>query len=201
MLDEKNGYLKVRHHKLSSGVTGWFKKSDVKAYKTGGLVDYTGLAQVDGTPGKPELMLNAEDTENFLELRDALREIALQELTVGSKSANNDYGIDVSPRLTGITDISGKLAQLKNNTVSQSHNITFGDTNINIDKVEDYNDFVTKLRDDPQFEKMILSKISMIVTHQGIIEVILCVENNIDFSNKEKHFSVPNAKLIPIESK
>lgn len=157
VLDEKNGYLKVRHHKLSSGVTGWFKKSDVKAYKTGGLVDYTGLAQVDGTPGKPELMLNAEDTKNFLELRDVLREMALQKLTIGSKSANADYGIDASPRLSGITDISGKLAQLKNNTVSQSHNITFGDTNINIDKVEDYNDFVTKLRDDSQFEKMILS--------------------------------------------
>lgn len=52
VLDEESGYLKVRYHKLSSGITGWFKKSDVKAYKTGGLVDYTGLAQVDGTPGK-----------------------------------------------------------------------------------------------------------------------------------------------------
>ena len=58
VLAEQNGYLKVRYHKLSRGVTGWFKKSDVKAYKTGGLVDYTGLAKVDGTPGKPELMLN-----------------------------------------------------------------------------------------------------------------------------------------------
>lgn len=157
VLAEKNGYLKVRHHKLSSGVTGWFKKSDVKAYKTGGLVDYTGLAKVDGTPGKPELMLNAEDTKNFLELRDVLREMALQELSIGSKTANADYGIDASPRLTGITDISGKLAQLKNNTVSQSHSVTFGDTNINIDHVDDYNDFVTKLRDDKKFEKMLLS--------------------------------------------
>lgn len=156
VLDEKNGYLKVRHHKLSSGITGWFKKSDVKAYKTGGLVDYTGLAQVDGTPGKPELMLNAEDTENFLELRDVLREMALQELTIGSKTANAEYGIDASPRLSGITDISGKLAQLKNNTVSQSHSVTFGDTNINIDKVEDYNDFVTQLQNDKKFENMLI---------------------------------------------
>lgn len=157
VLDEKNGYLKVRHHKLSSGVTGWFKKSDVKAYKTGGLVDYTGLAQVDGTPGKPELMLNAEDTKNFLELRDVLREMALQELSIGSKSVNADYGIDASPRLTGITDISRKLAELKNNTVSQSHSVTFGDTNINIDHVDDYNDFVTKLQHDRKFEDMILA--------------------------------------------
>ncbi len=156
VLDEKSEYLKVRYHKLSSGVTGWFKKSDVKAYKTGGLVDYTGLAKVDGTTGKPELMLNAEDTKNFLELRDILREMALQELTIGSKSGNADYGIDAPPRLTGISDISCKLAQLKNNTVSQSHSVTFGDTNINIDHVQDYADFVTQLQNDKKFENMII---------------------------------------------
>lgn len=42
-------------------------------------------------------------------------------------------------------------------------------------------------------------KSTLIVTHQGVIEVILCIENNIDYSNKERHFSVPNAKLISIE--
>ncbi len=35
VLQERNGYLLVRHHKLSSGYTGWFKKSDVKAYARG----------------------------------------------------------------------------------------------------------------------------------------------------------------------
>lgn len=35
VLDESNGYLKVRHHSLTSGVTGWLKKSDVKAYAKG----------------------------------------------------------------------------------------------------------------------------------------------------------------------
>ena len=44
-------------------------------------------------------------------------------------------------------------------------------------------------------------KNSAIVTHQGVIEVILCVENSIVFSNKTKHFSVPYAQLIPVEIK
>ncbi len=35
VLQDKNGWLKVRHHKLSSGVTGYFRKSDVKAYAKG----------------------------------------------------------------------------------------------------------------------------------------------------------------------
>jgi hypothetical protein len=35
VLDEKNGYVLVRHHSLSSGYSGWFKKSSVKAYAKG----------------------------------------------------------------------------------------------------------------------------------------------------------------------
>ena len=152
VLDEKNGYLKVRHHKLSSGVTGWFKKSDVKAYKTGGLVDYTGLAKVDGTPGKPELMLNAEDTKNFLELRDLLRVLSSQSLT------NGDYYGFGSPTLSGVTDVSKMLSALRSAN-GGNMGTTIGDIEINIpiEKVEDYNDFVTQLQNDPQFEKMLLS--------------------------------------------
>lgn len=101
-------------------------------------------------------MLNAEDTKNFLELRDVLREMALQELSIGSKAVNADYGIDTSPQLSGIADISDKLTQLKNNTVSQSHTFTFGDTNINIDHVQDYADFVTQLQNDKKFENMLI---------------------------------------------
>lgn len=48
VLEEKNGYLKVRHHKLSSGVTGWFKKGDVKAYAKGTTgVDKDQIALID----------------------------------------------------------------------------------------------------------------------------------------------------------
>lgn len=37
VLQEKNGYVLARYHKLSSGYTGWFKKADVKAYASGTL--------------------------------------------------------------------------------------------------------------------------------------------------------------------
>lgn len=45
------------------------------------------------------------------------------------------------------------------------------------------------------------SKSALIVTHQGVIEVILCIENGVAFSNQIRRFSVPNAQLIPIEVK
>ena len=135
---------------MSSGVTGWFKKSDVKAYKTGGLVDYTGLAKVDGTPGKPELMLNAEDTKNFLELRDLLRVLSSQSLTVGSSG----FG---SPTLSGVSDLSRMLSALRTAN-GGTFGTTIGDVEITIpiERVDDYNDFVTKLRNDPKFENMLL---------------------------------------------
>lgn len=147
VLGENNGYWKVRYHKLSSGVTGWFKKGDVKAYKTGGLVDYTGLAQLDGTPGKPELVLNSKDTDNFIGLRDALRVMASQPLTMGKSY----FGY--APAFSGITDISNKVSELGAPKITQNNEITFGD--IVIDHVEDYNDFVTQLQRDPKFERMV----------------------------------------------
>lgn len=74
VIDEENGYYRVRWHKASSGSTGWFKKSDVKAYKKGGLLDETGLFWGDGTKSAPEIVLDARDSRNFVELRDELRE-------------------------------------------------------------------------------------------------------------------------------
>jgi hypothetical protein len=50
----------TRWHKHTSGYAGWFKKSDVTAYKTGGLADFTGPAWLDGTKSKPEYILNAD---------------------------------------------------------------------------------------------------------------------------------------------
>ena len=39
----------------------------------------------------------------------------------------------------------------------------------------------------------------LLVTHGGVMEVILCIENGIEFSNKIRRFSTPNAKAIAIE--
>lgn len=151
VLGENKGYLKVRWHKLSSGVTGWFKKGDVKAYKTGGLVNYTGLAQLDGTPSKPELVLNAQDTANFIALKETLQRMSEQGLSFGS-----NYGFTSAPNLTGLTDISSKLAKIREKTEA-SGGVNVGDITITIpiEKVQDYNDFVRQMQHDPQLEKML----------------------------------------------
>ena len=123
----------------------------LQQYKNGGLADFTGLAWMDGTKSKPEAVLNAEDTKNFIALRDILAQLASDDIGFGnplySSFAPMSYG-------GNIPNFGEKLAQILN---------SYGETNIQnhfeitipIEKVEDYNDFVTQLRDDPKFEKMV----------------------------------------------
>ena len=54
-------------------VQGAEKYAEVlRGYKTGGLADFTGPAWLDGTPSKPEYILNAAQTERFFSLVDVL---------------------------------------------------------------------------------------------------------------------------------
>ena len=59
----------------STGGTGSAKKDakTTKVFATGGLVDYTGPAWVDGTKTHPEAFLSAYDTEQIGKLAEALR--------------------------------------------------------------------------------------------------------------------------------
>ena len=47
----------------------------VPAFESGGLADFTGPAWLDGTKAHPEMVLNARDTENFIQLKDILADI------------------------------------------------------------------------------------------------------------------------------
>ena len=68
-----------------------------KKYATGGLVDYTGLAQVDGTPTRPESFLDATDTELLRTLIDAFDYV-----TVPSMHASLD---EISGSATGAPSV------------------------------------------------------------------------------------------------
>lgn len=61
VLADLGNYVKVRYHKSSSGVTGFFRKSDVKAYAKGSSgVDKDQLAWIDEM-GLEEIVLHAGD--------------------------------------------------------------------------------------------------------------------------------------------
>lgn len=136
VIGEKGDSYKVRHQSLSSGTTGWFKKSDVKAYKTGGLVDYTGLAWVDGQKGKPEAFLNANDTELFAKLKDSLEIVSKTNMFDAIQSYAK------MPNFVGGTG---------NKNITNHNTFEF-----NMPNIKDANDFITDLQHSKRFENIIL---------------------------------------------
>ena len=122
-----------------------------KGYKTGGYVDYTGIAQVHGTPSEPELFLNSSDSKNFTSLRDTLRDMSNNGVSL--LNGHNYRLPQVSyTGFNNIPDLVNGLSEYSNSSSIGSINI-----NIPIDHVEDYNDFVRQLKSDGKFEKFIRS--------------------------------------------
>ena len=150
VLSENNGYLKVRHHKLKSGVTGWFKKDDVKAYATGKknfLNDEIAWTQDGGrefivrpsdgavlTPiARNDSVLNAAASNNIWNMANSPAEFIKDNLNLSSASVPNNSNVN-------------------NSVVQNFENITFSMPN-----VHGYNELLTEMQRDPKFEKLVLS--------------------------------------------
>lgn len=75
-LEAKRAAKSYAYNKLPANIVS---KTDsyTKIYKSGGLVDYTGPAWVDGTKSRPEAFLSAIDTENIRNLLDAFSYISV----------------------------------------------------------------------------------------------------------------------------
>lgn len=76
------------------------KNGEVTYYKTGGLATQTGPAWLDGTRAKPELVLNAVDTKNFIALKNVLSDVMKGIRSVGTSSTEEEtpivYDIDIN---------------------------------------------------------------------------------------------------------
>lgn len=99
-------------------LSNWYnQKTDftkyIKAYKTGGLNTQTGPAWLDGTKAHPELVLNARDTENFIQLKDILSGMgSLDKLQNGG---DNYYNFDIKvDQLASDYDVDKLIGKIKN---------------------------------------------------------------------------------------
>lgn len=95
----------------------------IKKYARGGLIDYTGPAWVDGTPGTPEGILNPVQTKLFQQLISSLETISVK-----------------APSIPDAMYSAGTQAQ----------NVTFGDIILQIDKLDkdqDYEETADKIMD------------------------------------------------------
>lgn len=101
-----------------SGWTGWYTAAALQAYKKGGFANFTGPAWLDGTKSKPEAVLNARDTENFLQLRDILGEVLTKTRNLGNSNSENNgdnyYDIDIQvDRLSNDYDVDQLVRKIK----------------------------------------------------------------------------------------
>lgn len=119
------------------------------AFKKGGLADYTGVAWLDGTPQEPEMVLNPEDTKNFIALKDAMRSVADGDSPLSELFGNGDSSSNI---LQQLAKIESPMAASGTNIGDITYQIT-----IPIDHVQDYNDFMNQMRKDGKFEKFIKS--------------------------------------------
>lgn len=103
-------------------------------------------------------MIAASDSDamayekSTIENGDVLKDLAPQSLTLG----NQTYEAAITSP-SGLTDISNTLTKISSNFSSAAPSVGNVNVDVKIDHVEDYNDFVTKLKKDNQFEKMIQS--------------------------------------------
>ena len=65
-------------------------------FETGGLADFTGPAWLDGTPSRPEYILNADQTARFFELIDILGDINKFDATGGKSNGDNYFDIQIN---------------------------------------------------------------------------------------------------------
>lgn len=68
----------------------------VKKFASGGLADFTGPAWLDGTPTKPEVVLSAADTKNFIMLRDVLSKAMSSSGSTENSYANTEFNININ---------------------------------------------------------------------------------------------------------
>ena len=122
-------------------------------FATGGVANYTGLAWLDGTPSKPERVLNAQQTESFerlVNVMDSLRAsgVSLENL----RSSMLDTRIHL-PNLSPSIDpaaIGGNIANI-------------GDVNVTIEEAELNDD-----RDYDEIAQIVGEKFAKEISKQGI---------------------------------
>lgn len=150
VLDEKSGYLKVRHHKLSSGVTGWFKKGDVKAYATG-----LREAKKDETAWVNEL-----GSESILSptKQAIITHVSKGDTILDAEATKNiwDMANDPSEFISSNAWKTGGFAN--GNDTNNNYNVQIDNT-FDLPNVMNYEDFCNRMCRDSKYEKMILSMV------------------------------------------
>lgn len=150
VLKTDGSWLQVRWHKLSKGVTGWFKKGDVKAYATGKKnfsSDETAWTQ----DGGKEFIIRPSDGA-------ILTPIAKGDSVLNSVASNNIWDMANSPAEFIKDNLNFGSTNVPNNSNIQSSCVqNFDKVVFNMPNVKNYGELLSEMQRDPKFEKLILA--------------------------------------------
>lgn len=110
---EKKKACEAKKNYTNGAIGG--NKNTIKPYKTGGLATQTGLAWLDGTKSRPELVLNARDTENFIQLKDVLSSLLRSGSTTNNTTTSGDnyFNITVQAEIANDYDVDRLTKKIK----------------------------------------------------------------------------------------
>ena len=117
----------IYHRDKAIKLQNYASAHGVKSYKTGGLVDYTGPAWVDGTSSKPEAFLNSDDTKRIGEAAKLLSNLPILNSTSSAStplSTNiGDTSIEIHINVDSISsdyDVDRLAERIKSDIVDAS---------------------------------------------------------------------------------
>lgn len=150
VLQERNGYILTRWHKLSSGYTGWFKKSDVSAYALGAKNirnNEMAWTQENGS----EMIMRPSDGA-------ILTPLAKNDSVLTSAASSNIWNMANNPS----NFIKDNLDLDKIDTGANVGNKTTYTQNLdkvvfNLPNVKNYDELLKSMQHDKNFERLIMS--------------------------------------------
>jgi hypothetical protein len=150
VISEKNGYLLTRWHKLSSGYTGWFKKTDVKAYATG-KKNFLGNEAAWTQDGGQEFIVRPSDGA-------ILTPIARGDSVLSANASRNIWNMANSPSEFIRDNLSIGSSNIPNNSNAQNNYTQHLDKVVfNLPNVKNYDELLSAMQKDKNFENLILS--------------------------------------------
>lgn len=84
-------------------------------FKQGGLADFTGPAWLDGTKSKPEIVLNAQDSANFITLKNILASLLnnTQDRNNNNVEGNKQVNVNVEATITSDYDVDRLIERVE----------------------------------------------------------------------------------------
>jgi len=97
------------------------KSTKVKAYASGGLVDSTGVAWLDGTKTSPEMVLNSQDTKNFIQLKDILANLKNNKIQTNEGNSNFNFEISIEvDKISSDYDVDKLVNRIKQQITNEA---------------------------------------------------------------------------------